>query len=59
MLDNNASFRYERLHNCLFVIMQCWTNGTVKSQFCAIKIGCNMYHINQYTYDTNIKDIKF
>ena len=37
MLTNNAAYKYETPYTGIFVITQCWTNGTVTLQYGATK----------------------
>ena len=39
MLNNHSAYIYKTPYNGLFVITQCWTNGTVALQCGAINIG--------------------
>ena len=57
MLNDHSAYIYETPYNELFVIMQCWTNGTVTLQFGAMKIWYNIRHINPHTFYTNVEDI--
>ena len=57
MLNNNYAYKYETPYKLLFVIMRCWTNGTVTLQCGVIKIRLKICWNKPYTSDTNVEDI--
>ena len=57
MINNNAAYKYEKIYNGTFFIMQCWTNGTVTLQCGQIQNRHNIRWIKPYKSDTNVEDI--
>ena len=58
ILDSNADLKHETPYNGKFDIKQCCNNVTVTLQCGAIKIRCNIHHIEQYTSYINPEDIR-
>ena len=57
MLNNHAVYNYEIPYKDLFLITQCWTNGTVTLQCGPKNIWHNIRRINPYKSDTNVGNI--
>ena len=57
MLTNNSAYKYENPHTILFVIIQCWNNGTITLQSGAIKINHNIRPVKPYISDTSHEGI--
>ena len=58
MFNNNDAYKYDTPYKGSFLIMQCWTNGTVILQCGPTKIRHNTCWIKPYTSDTNVEDVK-
>ena len=57
MLTNHAVYKYETPYKGPFLLMRCWTNGTVSIQYGPIKSRHNIYQIKPYKSDTTVEDI--
>ena len=57
VLNNNAACKYKTPYKGPFFITQCWTNVLVVLQCGAIKIRCNICHMEPYTSVANVEDI--
>ena len=57
MLNNSAVYKYETPYKVLFVIYQCFNNGTITLKHGAIQIRHNIRLIKPYKYDTNVEYI--
>ena len=57
MLNSHNIYKYETPYKGPFVIMRCWTNGTVTLQYGPTKIRYIIRWINPYKSDTNVEYI--
>ena len=57
MLTNHTACKYETPYKVPFVIIQCFTNGTVKLQYCATRVKHNISCIKPYKLDTKFEDV--
>ena len=57
MLNTHSTYIKETPYNGLFLITQCWTNGTVALQCSGINIWHDILHIKPHAFDTNVEDI--
>ena len=56
MLTNHTAYKYETPYKGLFMITQCFTNGTVNLQYGATQIKYNIRRIKPYKSDTKVED---
>ena len=55
ILTNHTAYKYETPYKFTFVIIQCFTNGTVMFQYGPTKIRHNIHHIKPYKSDTKVE----
>ena len=55
MLTNQNVYKHDTQYNVPFVITQCFTNVTVKSQYYATEIRYNIRRIKPYRSDTKVE----
>ena len=55
MLTNHTVYKYEKPSKVHFVIIQCFTNGTINLQCGVIQIKHNICRINPYKSDTKVE----
>ena len=57
MLTNHTAYKYETPYNALFVMTQCFNNGTVMLQYYAKQSRHNIRRIKPYKLDTKVGDL--
>ena len=58
MINSNAAFKSEIPYNGPFELKRHWTNVMVTLKCGAIKIRYNIRHIQTFTSDANVEDIR-
>ena len=57
MITKHIVYKYETTYTSLFMMTQCFTNGTVNLQCVQTKIRYNIRQIKPYKSDAKVEDI--